>query len=242
MSSEQKNITTILTDLADAGHDGSDRPRAERHAQIEAQVQPLLAEAHALLGEHGALKARHLDRIQDVANTPWADTLRATPQNLTMVNGRATSPTHKALNRLRAAAENALPLLRSGFGDVSMGARDLDPVNLQGIVEAMSNLLASGNVYDAASGAPSQWFRRTRSHLDWHLDRARKLVGSTVEAVKRFDEAVAHVQETLDGIEPRAHEDIPPAPERLKLPPLATPPSHVQESSYQDFTLPAFKE
>jgi hypothetical protein len=231
-----KTIGSILTTLTDAGHAGTTRARAERLAEVRAEVQPLLTEARSLETRHGMLRAKHLARVEEVAGADWSaiSAAAASPAYLKLVEvgGRKqnVNVAQRAVHRLRTAAVEARAVLSSSMGDNEQG-RDIDPTSLSRAAAAVENALAGGDI-DFAPGVLRQSFKRGVSHLRVWIERAQRLVDGTEVAVQRFDEAVEATREIMVGL---VVAEAPPRPPASRLPVMEDTRPTLGGTSYQDF-------
>jgi hypothetical protein len=100
---------------------------------VVASAQLLIDEAHSLQTRLGILRAKHIDRVSEVhLSTDWPAVIAALPADWKYDTGSRTmkSKSRKAVQMLKAAAQNAHATLTSSFGDSQRGPKDVDPVSL----------------------------------------------------------------------------------------------------------------
>ncbi len=205
-------VASIIAKLANAARTSDAAVTVEKHAQIEAEARPQIAEARGLLVRHGLLKSKHLTRVATAALADWNAVRLATPANLTPVADRGlVSLAHEAIGRLEQAARTAYDVLISEFGDSNTSGRDVDPQSLPAIATAVENMLDGRDLFDPATGLVRQTFRRAVSHLTWRLEKGRALVAATEDSVTRFEAAVAHFETTMADVTPADGVTIPKA-------------------------------
>jgi hypothetical protein len=204
-------LDDVLSFLGGRG-DAARRERDDaRRAELEAQARPLIAQIHASMTSHGALKARWLARVEGIAGQNWGAVFEATPQNLVFdaaVRGNV-SPTHRALHRLKAASEFARDTLRSTFGDSQPG-QDIDPVNAADAASLVEAILAGGDWLHRGTDTVSPTWGRAFAHLEVWAKRAHGIAEAAREGVERFAAAEAQAKLVLADVMPLAVEPTPP--------------------------------
>jgi hypothetical protein len=174
---------------------------------------------------------KFLSRAETVNATDWPSLYKSVPAGLTMdAEGRRMVPkNHDALRRLQQGAADAVGNLTSTFGDCAAG-KDIDAYSLASAASQMESVLKFG-AHDPIYGTTSANFRRAVVQLNWWLEKSRRIVAATEEAVARFVKAEVEVRELLASITPQ---DGAASAQKVTIPKLP-PPQRAGTSSYTDF-------
>jgi hypothetical protein len=184
-----------LARLAEPAQEATAAERDARQAEAAAHVGDLLARGRGAETKLGQLRAKHLDKIQAVANTDFKSARASLPHDF--VVGTAVSPTRSALHALENVAREAVAALTSTLGDRSRDKNDIDPISLRDAMNEVRMALDGGHTHDTLTGALAGGFRRGVSHLRVWVERGERTAAAAEDLVARFDVAAARAEAAL---------------------------------------------
>jgi hypothetical protein len=256
-----------LDQIAAAQRDATKNAAAGKAAEADALARGLLVAAHGLATKFGLAKKEHKAAVAAIARRPWEDILRAVPQTLeyappAKVDSGLQGEALGAQNQQDGAAGAMRPVafvspkffvsefarvareldgaLSNEFTDLAKAAGNVEAILGYGIVrqgkevkfgeEAGVINLGSGT-HDPLTGQFSREFARAIGFLHEYLRRAQQVYDTAVAQLGQLAKLQEKVEPILANVVPV------PAPPKLTIPNLPTPPAPPGGSSYQELNM-----